>query len=244
MVEKLQQGSEMDLESHLQDLNGALAVQGDNDNSDGGSGSAKDDPMVDAIITAPLAGVSMFVAFLDGMAGGNRDTRIQSGQGSHFVNIVGTERGPNAARQRPTPTPLVPLTYGEKKQQAARASKMDPTKALRDGNLFTGVRIAGMSVADRGDSTDASRKGKPGDKKDNKRKHSLKGVKVTPDMARSLGLASEILAEIAATMLNMEGQNRYNSSKRLLNDLRKGSQSAKKAVEKKPQLLTQQSGTA
>ena len=172
------------------------------------------DAMVDAVITAvaaPVKVASLFVAIADGVSGSPSQKKSS---GSRFV-------GDAPQKQRPEPTPLVPRSYSEKVAVVKQTAK-GAGKRLRDGNVFTSARLAGMSLtgADSGGGS-SNKTGSP-----------IKGLKIAATATKKL---TDLTKDLAATLHARDGVNRYDgSSKRLGADLKKGSPLAQEVVVNNP----------
>ncbi|MDE2336631.1 MAG: hypothetical protein KGL10_04910 [Alphaproteobacteria bacterium] len=247
MVERLQADAStpLPLEQHLQKVETALAEAMENPGSAPSSSGAAaggaaagaaasgggEDPMTDALITTPVTGAgSMFISVYDQMnssngnplAGGSKNTN-----NSHFIGGSGYSE-----QRKPTPTPLIPMTYAEKKMAVKRTGRAAVKSAQggvrssssRGASVFASERLALASMSLTGGSlTD-------------KKKTPMKGAKVNLAVAQAMGFGS-LVQELNVTLREMQGLNRYDKDpKRLELDLREGKASAEAVVQNSPQI--------
>jgi len=231
-VEDLTQDSIKQPEQQLKDIDSAIAAEVKADPAAAQLAGMKDgaaDYALDGIIGAaagPIAGA--IVALSDGMSGGNTATggagNLQGNKSSSDSIFTGGKE--NRADKARAPTPLVPMSYGEKLKMAKRASgKAAVRTAHTAGNIFAGVRLAGLSLTG-GSTVDGKNAAMKGVKADGKAMQ-----KVRERVQR----INALLKKRDQAKYEMEGLNQYErNTNRLENDLARGSQRADAAVKTKP----------
>ncbi len=233
-MEKLESGAStpLPLEQHLEKVETAIAAAMDDPKGPAAAaaGGKGEDAFIDAILTSPIQSASMFVSVADQLGGS--DNPLMGGKKrnkqSHFLGESGY------SGQKPTPTPLIPLSYAEKKQAAKRANraaaqvnKKGPG-AARGTSVFASERLALASMSLTGDSM-TGQKRRP-----------MKGAKVDIAMAQAMGLTG-LVKELNFTLKTMKGVNRYDGNSgahRLQQDLREGKASAENLVQNNPVMAT------
>lgn len=208
MVERLQVDSTLNLEQHRKEVSQALAAASDSA-AEKARPDTSENPFLNETITAALGGkaFSIFMVAQDEM----RNTPGNS------LFVGGAAAAGKVTRR---PTPIMPLSYSDKKMAARREQAMP---AARKGDIVAHSRIAGMSLTGRS-TTD-------------KKQVPIKGVlNITPGMAAGLGV-SWLLDELRITDRAM--QNPYDRApKRLLQELEQGIDRAEEHVRRTPQLAS------
>ncbi len=228
-MEKLQAdaSSPMSLEGHLQKVTSAISegMQGGGAKGGGAAPGGGEDAFIDAMITTPVTGAgSMFISVYDQMNGGQTPLSArQNGQKSSFL-------GSGYTGQKATPTPLVPMSYGQKRAAHKRANKLAGQAAKKDGaaargsSVFASERIALASMSLTGSSM-AGGAARP-----------IKGAQIDLNAAAAMGFGG-LVQELNVTLRKMQGVNRYdNDPRRLQSDLRLGKESAEMAVKNSPSM--------
>jgi hypothetical protein len=203
MAERLQRDSEMPLEAHARDATAALAAA-TAQNPAAASDATKDDSFINALITAPLQhGMALTASILEGLSG----TAPQQAPFAAAPAASTSKFLPSAMQPKtPTAVPLVPLSYGQKKQAARR-----PRARNGKGDLPERAQLTRMSL-----------------------RSPIKGGKFSLAAAQAPGTA-ELAADLAATLHAMQGDLRYDGgTRRLESDGRKNMVSAKAAKSKQP----------
>lgn len=186
MIERLQQDSDKSLEQHQQDVLVALDTTA-KEASGGQPEPAVDNHFVSKTMTSAVGG-SIFVT--------------SAANNSIFIG----GRGGKAAYTR---TPLVPMSYAEKKEVATSALK---NQGKSGNDIFARSQIAGQSLT--GGGTSSGGKNTP-----------ARGFSVTAKTAKTLQAAQDLLKEMA--VVNKTLNKPYdNAPKRLANDLLKGKNNA------------------
>jgi hypothetical protein len=241
MVDKMGPDSAKSPELNLKELNGALANAAKANPaaaaavgvSPGGVAGGGADLMTDAVITAAVNPVaSAFVSIADGVGGGNKDMKNGKKPEPRSIFVSGGQKAQTVAR--PAVTSLMPkeaMTYKERLAMAKHGQKMGGSASGTDasGNLFAATRLASMSLTGK-DSGGGAAPGAKGGGDGLPKGMSASGMTAATQQLTGL------MKQISITLNTMEGSNRYNSKKRLQNDLRQGNAQAEQLVDSSPKM--------
>ncbi len=228
-MEKLESDAStpLPLEQHLEKVETAIAAAMDDPKGSVAAGG-KEDGFTDAVLTSPIQSASIFVSIADQMSGGG-DPLLGSKKGHKQSHFLGGSA--YSQQDKPTPTPLIPMSYAEKKQAAkranraaAQANKKGPGAKGRGVSVFASERLALASMSLTGESMTGQKK------------RPMKGAKVDIAMAQAMGLTG-LVKELNVTLNTMKGVNRYDGNSgthRLRQDLREGKKSAETLVQNNP----------
>ncbi len=184
--------------------------------------SKEGDPLVDALVpTSPVKALSMFTSFLDGWSSG------KNGNSPHQNKTASSHFAGGGGPQRPTPTPLVPETYGQKVRSARNAAAFSTGR--RAGAT---VRAGSIFVKDRLDRLATTSQSLTGGSSTDDKKTPIKGAKVAQAAVEKL---SKLTRNINAALHAMEGKNRYDGNEaRLEEDAKRQKPLAKATIKASP----------